>query len=290
MDNGELADFESFYRGSFPAVLTRLRRYCDGSADDVAQEAFAAAFASWSEVRRLRAPDAWVWVVARRAATRRLERDRRRRELEPSMPHPAGEDVEQRVIDHSLVHTGLATLSHRQRAAVELHHLLDRPIDDVCDLLGCTPSAAKVWLHRARRHLAGTASGLLGRWEGSVRWTTDRVISRAHALGETTHDEVLAELVPGRSERRVLTVRHDRYELATADGELLDHGTCTLNGDVLLLDPQPVPGTVRLGVSLDGERLDVRFLSNTTPLWFGVEDRVYSELLLGSETFSWTPL
>lgn len=45
-------------------------------------------------------------------------------------------------------------LPAQQRAAVVLFYYEDRPVSEIVDLLGCTESAAKVWLHRARRRLA----------------------------------------------------------------------------------------------------------------------------------------
>jgi RNA polymerase sigma-70 factor (ECF subfamily) len=48
----------------------------------------------------------------------------------------------------------VAQLPAQQRAAVVLFYFEDRPVAEIVDLLGCTESAAKVWLHRARRRLA----------------------------------------------------------------------------------------------------------------------------------------
>jgi RNA polymerase sigma-70 factor (ECF subfamily) len=42
----------------------------------------------------------------------------------------------------------------KERAVVVLHYVEDRPVDEIADLLECTPSAAKMRLSRARHHLA----------------------------------------------------------------------------------------------------------------------------------------
>jgi RNA polymerase sigma-70 factor (ECF subfamily) len=53
---------------------------------------------------------------------------------------------------HDLV-VALRALSHRQRAAVVLHHAADYPIREVAAILGSTPAAVKVHLMRGRRRL-----------------------------------------------------------------------------------------------------------------------------------------
>jgi len=45
-------------------------------------------------------------------------------------------------------------LPAKQRAAVALHYYEDRPVAEVADLLGCSTTATKVMLHRARQALA----------------------------------------------------------------------------------------------------------------------------------------
>ena len=41
-------------------------------------------------------------------------------------------------------------LPRRQQVAVTLFYLEDRPVDEVADLLGCSPSTVRVHLHRAQ--------------------------------------------------------------------------------------------------------------------------------------------
>ena len=48
----------------------------------------------------------------------------------------------------------VAALPTRDRALVALYHLEDRPLTEVAEVLGLSPGAAKVALHRARRRLA----------------------------------------------------------------------------------------------------------------------------------------
>ncbi len=125
------------------------------TAEDVVQEAFVRAFARWRRVRRLDAPGAWVRRVAIRVAVRRHGRDVRRPELErvvEASTRTGGESTA--AADRQLdVLSALATLPARQRAAVVLHHLDDRPVAEVAELLGCAPATVKVHLHRGRQRL-----------------------------------------------------------------------------------------------------------------------------------------
>lgn len=133
-----------------------------GVAEEVAQDAFARAFASWRRVGGYDAPDAWVRRVAIRDAVRRSGRDRRRPEREAlagtrdagTGRGAAASDPAGGVADHLDVVAAVRDLPPQQRAAVVLHYLDDLPVAAVADALGCSASTAKVHLHRARRTLA----------------------------------------------------------------------------------------------------------------------------------------
>ena len=46
-----------------------------------------------------------------------------------------------------------SALPMKQRAAVALHYLEDRPVDEIAELIGCADSTARVHLHRGRKAL-----------------------------------------------------------------------------------------------------------------------------------------
>ena len=48
----------------------------------------------------------------------------------------------------------MGVLSPRQRAAVALYYLDDRPVDEIAHLMGVSTSTVKQHLHRARAELA----------------------------------------------------------------------------------------------------------------------------------------
>jgi RNA polymerase sigma-70 factor (ECF subfamily) len=144
-------EYTRFYRTEYAAVARTvyLILHDRQRAEDVAQEAFVRLLEHWRKVSTYDRPDAWVRRVAIRIAVKGLKRERVRasleRDVEPPTP-PAPIDVD--------LMRAVGRLPAEQRAAIVLFYFEDRPIAEIVDVLGCTESAAKVWLHRARRRLA----------------------------------------------------------------------------------------------------------------------------------------
>jgi RNA polymerase sigma-70 factor (ECF subfamily) len=111
-------------------------------AGDSVAEAFAQALRRGDAIRD---PRRWVWRAAFRIAAGELKR-RRTRAVE----------VEGRYEQSDLpliLREALARLSPKQRAAVVLYHYAGYPVRDVARIVGSTPSAVGVHLHRARERL-----------------------------------------------------------------------------------------------------------------------------------------
>ena len=148
--------FESFYRREFREVVG-LAYALSGSrsgAEDLAQEAFVAAHKKWEKIAGYDKPGAWVRrVVANLAVSahrrRAVERRAMRRlEGQRSEPLPAlepGDDEFWRLVRE---------LPKRQAQATALFYIEDRTVAEIADILGCSPSTAKVHLFRARQSLA----------------------------------------------------------------------------------------------------------------------------------------
>ena len=278
--------FGSFYREHFAAVSRRLRKLAGDSADDVAQEAFIAALERWDDIAGFDAPEAWVWVVARRMALRRLTRERGRHAKESigfRMPI-----VNDHLSDPDLSRA-LHRLPGRQHSAVLLFYVRGMTLVQVSGVLGCGESAAKVWLHRARRRLAPIVGGYEGCWVGETRWSTAAVTRLVGEIGADQYQELVAEFVPGRDTRRELTFDGSTYVLATDDGERLDSGRFFFHSGRLILDPTAAPGAVWFDTTMDGDQLALHCVNNTTPLWHGIPDRVRVRLLFEAEHFCWKP-
>jgi RNA polymerase sigma-70 factor (ECF subfamily) len=148
--------FEAFYIREYPAVLA-LAAILSGSAavaEDVAQEAFVAAFRQWNRVGHYDQPGAWVRrVVANQAAsaTRRRVRDsaivaRLARRRLPSSNGTKLADAE--------FWNEVRTLPRRQAQCVTLFYFEDRSVADIAALMALSESTVRVHLHVGRQTLA----------------------------------------------------------------------------------------------------------------------------------------
>jgi RNA polymerase sigma factor (sigma-70 family) len=146
-------DYAWFFRAEFPAVVrTALLIVRDrGRAEEIAQEAFMRLHVHWRTVSRYERPDAWVRRVAIRLAARAAGRERVRPSLEQVAAGPRVEDASATDID---LLRAIGELPMRQRIAVVLFYLEDRPLPEIAHVLDCSDGAAKTLLHRARVTLA----------------------------------------------------------------------------------------------------------------------------------------
>jgi RNA polymerase sigma-70 factor (ECF subfamily) len=144
-------EFEWFYRAEYPMVARTVFFVVHdrARAEDIAQEAFVRLLERWRRVARYERPDAWVRRVAIRLAIRSTQRDRLRPVLEQRL-EPSSDAGP---IDLDLLRA-VGQLPVRHRAAIVLFYFEDRPIAEIVHILGCSESAVKVWLHRARKSLA----------------------------------------------------------------------------------------------------------------------------------------
>lgn len=146
-------EYTDFYRAEFTSVARTVHLIVHDRqrAEDVTQEAFLRLLQHWAKVSRYERPGAWVRRVAIRLATKQVGRERQRILVERDTgPRPsAGTNS----LDLDLM-DAIRSLPVKQRAAVVLFYFEDRPIVEIGDLLDCTESAVKVWLHRARHQLA----------------------------------------------------------------------------------------------------------------------------------------
>ena len=112
-------------------------------AGDAVAEAFAQALRRGDEIRSL---ERWVWRTAFLVARGMLKE---RGHMTAAVPERGYEGPPPMIelLD------ALRSLSPAQRAAVVLHYYADRSVREVAALLGSTPAAVGVHLHRARRRL-----------------------------------------------------------------------------------------------------------------------------------------
>jgi RNA polymerase sigma-70 factor (sigma-E family) len=146
-------DFAEFYRESKDAcLLAVLVSVGDRDvAQDLVDEAFARAWASWRSVSGHPAPAAWVVRTALNASISRWRKRRR----EVSLPEPgkladlaAGQGATGSPLDPRIM-AALTRLPSRQRQVVTLRLLLDLDTSRTAEVLGVSPSAVKAHLARA---------------------------------------------------------------------------------------------------------------------------------------------
>jgi len=119
-------------------------------AQELVDEAFARAWASWRSVSRHPAPAAWVVRTALNAGVSRWRK--RRREVPLPEPGNVADPSAGQAADSSLdprVMAALTRLPARQRQVVTLRLLLDLETSRTAEVLGISPSAVKAHLARA---------------------------------------------------------------------------------------------------------------------------------------------
>jgi RNA polymerase sigma-70 factor (ECF subfamily) len=125
-----------------------------GVAEDLAQEALAAAWSRWDEVGGYERPSAWVRrVVANRAASGWRRSGREQRALRRWTGRQAVPTVELEPADDRFW-AALRRLPPRQAQALALHYLEDWGVAEVATALGCAEATVRVHLHRGRAALA----------------------------------------------------------------------------------------------------------------------------------------
>ncbi len=129
-------------------------------AEDLAQEAFIAAERDWPRLSAYEQPTAWVRrVVANKSVSRlrRLGAESRallRLRHKPPVPPPqlSAESVE--------VWEAVRSLPKRQAQAIALTYLEDLSLQQVGEILECSPFTVKTHLQRGRAALAARLGGL----------------------------------------------------------------------------------------------------------------------------------
>ncbi|HUC25569.1 MAG TPA: sigma-70 family RNA polymerase sigma factor [Streptosporangiaceae bacterium] len=146
-------DFTEFYRQSKDACLFAVLVSVGDrdAAQDLVDEAFARAWASWRSVGRHPAPAAWVVRTALNASISRWRKRRREVSL-PDPGHVADLASRQAATGSALdprIMSALARLPTRQRQVVTARLLLDLDTSQAAEALGISPSAIKAHLARA---------------------------------------------------------------------------------------------------------------------------------------------
>jgi RNA polymerase sigma-70 factor (sigma-E family) len=146
MDATADAEFGDFMHGRW-SQLVRLGYGLTGDlqlAEDLAQTAFAKAYASWARVRRADNPDAYLRRVVVNANRSRFRKVRVGEVLTEAVPDlvSATDGADQRHTRAALV-GALMELPYGQRAAVVLRYWLDLTETETALVLGCSVGNVK---------------------------------------------------------------------------------------------------------------------------------------------------
>jgi RNA polymerase sigma factor (sigma-70 family) len=156
-DRAIVGSFDEFYKAEYRPLVGLAYVLCGDrwAAEDLAQDAFLAARRNWADVSQLDSPEGWVRkVLANRSVSlfRRLLSERRslhrlwRRAEDVSPPEISAEGA--------AVWETVRRLPRRQAQVIVLTYLEGWSIQEVGEILGCSPFTVKTHLQRAKATLA----------------------------------------------------------------------------------------------------------------------------------------
>jgi RNA polymerase sigma-70 factor (ECF subfamily) len=148
-------EFEDLFVEEYPRIVRTVFFVVQdrGRAEEVTQDAFVALLRHWSKVRDYDRPGAWVRRVAIRLAVKTARREQRQAALAARLRPQQVQELPVFPISPQTM-AAIRSLPVKERAVAVLHYFEDRPVDQIAELLECTPSAVKMRLSRARHHLA----------------------------------------------------------------------------------------------------------------------------------------
>jgi RNA polymerase sigma-70 factor (sigma-E family) len=164
-------EFRDFMHGRWPAMVRLAYALTgdQGHAEDVAQTAFARAYASWPKVRRTGNPDAYVRRIVINENLNRFRKHRVAERLTGALSGSlagslAGADATRQYDDRSALIAALQRLGPRQRAVIVLRYWMDLTEAEIAAALGCSVGTVKSQAARALatlRHSAELVDGEL---------------------------------------------------------------------------------------------------------------------------------
>lgn len=154
-DPAEPIAFRAFYEAEFGSIAVVAGAIVGNrmAGEDIAQEALTRASEQWDVVGQYDKPGAWV----RRVAINLALNGKRRRANEQSMLQRligGSPTVTETRSGDPEVWDAIRQLPPRQRAAVALHYLEDRPVAEVAEIMEIAVSTTTTNLQKARTNLA----------------------------------------------------------------------------------------------------------------------------------------
>lgn len=154
-------EFREFMRGRWPAMVRLAYGLTgdQGHAEDVAQAAFARAYASWSRVAGTGDPEAYVRRIVINENRSRFRKRRVKENLVGAVPERPGQlaaDTADAVSNSSALLSALRKLAPRQRAVIVLRYWMDMSEAETAAVLNCSAGTVKSQASRALATLRGS--------------------------------------------------------------------------------------------------------------------------------------
>lgn len=152
------SDFDMFYDRTYATTLRRARVLCGGDhhlAEDLAAEAYLAAWRRWTRIGDYENPEAWMYrAIRQRFLKLWYRRSRLRAGLAKQPPAAAATLPEEPDITMGAILAAVHDLPARQREAVIRRHFEHQTTAEIAVAMGITTGAVAAHLHKARQRLA----------------------------------------------------------------------------------------------------------------------------------------
>jgi len=153
-------DFEAFYKRQYPravglAYALAGKRHL---AEEIAQEAFIAGYRRWEKISRYDKPEAWLRRVVVNRSTSVLRRSLTEVKAIPRL-RGGMDHIPEIEPDSGDVWNEVRALPRRQAQSVALYYLEDLSIEQIADVLECSPGTVKAHLRRGRERLGRKLHG-----------------------------------------------------------------------------------------------------------------------------------
>jgi RNA polymerase sigma-70 factor (sigma-E family) len=152
-------EFRDFMHARWPAMVRLAYALTgdQGHAEDVAQTAFARAYASWPKVRGTGNPEAYVRQIVINENRNRFRKQRVAERLTDSLPERSSADATRDYDERSALIAALQRLGPKQRAVVVLRYWLGLTESEAAIALNCSVGTVKSQASRALASLRQSA-------------------------------------------------------------------------------------------------------------------------------------
>jgi RNA polymerase sigma-70 factor (sigma-E family) len=153
------AEFREFMHARWPTMVRLAYGLTgdQGHAEDVAQTAFARAYASWPRVSRSGNPDAYLRRIVVNENRNRFRKHRVAERLTDSPPEHVSADATRAYDERSALFAALQRLGPRQRAVIVLRYWLGLTEAEAAAALNCSVGTVKSQASRALATLRQSA-------------------------------------------------------------------------------------------------------------------------------------